>query len=159
MLSNTILFIGLLALGSPVSSTADQALTVLQQNCGNESCHGGPDAYRFDVGNPSTLVEAGIMPLGGYKGRPGAKLPREDIQILREWIDAGAPVPAGYSASSRRPFVSESQILGAILADLQSADEAARPYLRYFALTNLWNSFDVEDTEIEAARAALSKLA
>jgi hypothetical protein len=178
MLSNTILFIGLLALGSPVPPTADQAFTVLQQNCGNESCHGGPDAYRFDVGNPSTLVEAGvvkpgrsvdsevirrveagIMPLGGYKGRSGAKLPAEDIRILREWIDAGAPVPAGHSAASRRPFVSESQILGAILNDLQSAHEADRPYLRYFALANLWNSPDVQDTDIEADRAALSKLA
>jgi hypothetical protein len=178
MLSNTILFIGLLALGSPVPSTADQAFTVLQQNCGNESCHGGPDAYRFDVGNPSTLVEAGvvkpgrsadsevirrveagIMPLGGYKGRSGARLPPEDIRILREWIDAGAPVPAEHSAASRRPFVSESQILGAILNDLQSAHEADRPYLRYFALANLWNSPDVQDTDIEAARAALSKLA
>jgi hypothetical protein len=178
MLSNTILFIGLLALGSPVSSTADQALTVLQQNCGNESCHGGPDAYRFDVGNPSTLVEAGvvkpgrsadsevirrveagIMPLGGYKGRPGVKLPREDIQILREWIDAGAQVPAGHSAASRRPFVSEPGILVAILNDLESVNEADRPYLRYFALANLWNSPDVQDSDIEAARAALSKLA
>src|SRR5215470_2753557 len=165
MLSNTILFIGLLALGSPLSSTADQALTVLQQNCGNESCHGGPDAYRFDVGNPSTLVEAGvvkpgrsadsevirrveggIMPLGGYKGQPGAKLPPEDIRILRDWIDAGAPIPAERSTSSRRPFVSESQILEAILNDLQSAHQDERPYLRYFALVNLWNSPDMQNT-------------
>src|SRR5215469_9796911 len=126
MLSNTILLINLLALGSPVSSTADEALTVLQQNCGNESCHSGPDAYRFDVRNPSTLVgtgvvkpgrsadsevirrvEAGIMPLGGYQGRSGAKLPPEDIRILREWIDAGAPVPAGYSTASWCLFVLE----------------------------------------------------
>src|SRR5215470_10802023 len=178
MLSNTILFIGLLSLGSPVLPTSDQAFNILQQNCGNESCHGGPDAYRFDVGNPSTLVdagvvkpgrsadsevirrvEAGIMPLGGYKGRSGTKLPPEDIRILREWIDAGAPVPAGDSAASRRPFVSESQILGAILNDLQSAHEADRPYLRYFALANLWNSPDVQDSDIEVARAALRKLA
>jgi hypothetical protein len=178
MLSNTVLFIGLLALGSPVPSTADQAFSVLQQNCGSESCHGGPDAYRFDVGNLLTLVEAGvvkpgrsaesevirrveagIMPLGGYKGRSGAKLPPEDIRILREWIDAGAPVPAGHSAASRRPFISESQILQTIVNDLQSAHEADRPYLRYFALTNLWNSPEVQDSGIEAARAALSKLA
>src|SRR5215831_7794465 len=140
MLSNTILFISLLALRSPVPSTPDQALTILQQNCGNENCHGGPDAYRFDVGNPSTMieagvvkpgrsadsevirrVEAGIMPLGGYKGRSGTKLPPEDIRVLREWIDAGASVPVVSSAVPRRPFVSESQILGAILTDLQSA--------------------------------------
>jgi hypothetical protein len=178
MLSNTVLFIGLLALGSPVPSTADQAFSVLQQNCGSDSCHGGPDAYRFDVGNLLTLVEAGvvkpgrsaesevirrveagIMPLGGYKGRSGAKLPPEDIRILREWIDAGAPVPAGHSAASRRPFISESQILQTIVNDLQSAHEADRPYLRYFALTNLWNSPEVQDSGIEAARAALSKLA
>ena len=178
MLSDTVLFIGLLALGSPAASTAGQAFAVLQQNCGNDSCHGGPDAYRFDVRNPSTLVktgvvkpgrsadsevirrvEAGIMPLGGYKGRPGAKLPPEDIRILREWIDAGAPVPAEYSAASRRRFVSEPEILVAILNDLESANEADRPYRRYFALANLWNCPDVQDSDIEAARAALSKLA
>jgi hypothetical protein len=178
MLSNTILFIGLLALGSPLPSTADQAFTVLQQNCGNENCHGGSDAYRFDVGNPSTMVETGvvrpgraadsevirrveggIMPLGGYKGQPGAKLPPEDIRILRDWIDAGAPIPAERSTNSRRPFVSESQILQAILNDLQSAHQDERPYLRYFALANLWNSPDKQTTEIDTARAALSKLA
>jgi hypothetical protein len=178
MLPNTVLLIGLLALGSPVPSTADQAFTVLQQNCGNENCHGGPDAYRFDVGNPSTMVEAGvvkpgrsadsevirrveagIMPLGGYKGRPGVRLPPEDIRVLRDWIDAGAPVPAERSAAQRRAFVSESQILDAILNDLQSANEADRAYLRYFALANLWNSPDVQDTDIEVARAALGKLA
>lgn len=178
MLSNTILFLGLLAQTSPVPSTADQALTVLQQNCGNENCHGGPDAYRFDVANPSSLVdagvvkpgraadsevirrvEAGIMPLGGYKGQPGAKLPAEDIRILRDWIDSGAPVPAAHPTNSHRPFVSESQILEAILNDLRSARQDDRPYLRYFALANLWNSPDVHDADIEAARAALSKLA
>jgi hypothetical protein len=177
MLSNTILFIGLIAL-SPVPSTPDQALTILRQNCGNENCHGGPDAYRFDVGNPSTLidagvvkpgrpadsevirrVEAGIMPLGGYKGKPGVKLPAEDIRALRDWIDAGAPLPADRSAIARRSFVSESQILEAILNDLRSAHPDDRPYLRYFALANLWNSPDVQDIDIESARAALTKLA
>src|SRR5207244_12503177 len=87
-----------------------RALTILQQNCGNSGCHGGADPYSFDVRDPASLLaakviqpgnatgselirrlEAGIMPLGGYKGQRGAKLPPEDIQILRQWINAGGP--------------------------------------------------------------------
>jgi hypothetical protein len=178
MLSNPVLLAFLLSLGISGPSTADKAFSVLQLNCANDGCHGGPDAYSFDVGNPSTLiearvvqpgkssnselirrVEAGIMPLGGYKGRPGVKLPAEDIQTLREWIDAGAPIPAVRSPAASRPFISESEILAAILNDLESANGSDIPYLRYFSMTNLWNSADVRDNDLSAARAALSKLA
>src|SRR3954452_9081735 len=102
MLVHTALLACLLLLGgAPASDLSDKALSILEQNCGNDSCHGGPDAYRFDVRRPETLVdaqvikpgrssdselihrvEAGIMPLGGYRGQPGAKLPSNDIQVL-----------------------------------------------------------------------------
>jgi len=154
-----------------------RALTILQQNCGNLGCHGGPDPYSFDVRDPASLLaakviqsgdasgselirrlEAGIMPLGGYKGQRGAKLPAEDIQILRQWIDAGGPESARLQRRVQRPFISESQVLAAIIRDLLSAPEADRPYLRYYSLANLWNSRDVEESELELYRMALSKL-
>src|SRR5262245_37425445 len=76
---------------------AAPALAILEQNCGNSGCHGGSNPYRFDVHNPATLLEAkvvqpgnaagsemirrleaGVMPLGGYNGQPGVKLPDQD---------------------------------------------------------------------------------
>ena len=152
-----------------------KALTILEQNCGG--CHGGSDPYSFDVRDPASLLvarviqsgnasgselirrlEAGIMPLGGYKGQRGVKLPAEDIQILREWIDAGGPESARLPRRVQRQFISESQVLTAIIRDLVSAPEADRPYLRYYSLANLWNSRDVEESELELYRMALSKL-
>src|SRR5439155_1391989 len=50
------------------------------------------------------------------------------------------------------------QVLAAIIRDLASAPEADRPYLRYYSLANLWNSVDVEESELELYRMALSKL-
>src|SRR5437016_13388079 len=154
-----------------------KALSILQQNCGNSGCHGGADPYSFDVRDPASLLaakviqpgnatgselirrlEAGIMPLGGYKGQRGAKLPPEDIQILRQWIDAGGPESARLPRSVQRQFISESQVLAAIIRDLASAPEADRPYLRYYSLANLWNSMDVKESELELYRMALSKL-
>ena len=154
-----------------------KALSILQQNCGNSGCHGGADPYSFDLRDPASLLaakviqpgnatgselirrlEAGIMPLGGYKGQRGAKLPPEDIQILRQWIDAGGPELASRAVKLQRPFISESQVLAAIIRDLESASKADRPYLRYYSMANLWNSVDVEEAELDLYRMALSKL-
>src|SRR2546425_3241356 len=154
-----------------------KAFSILQQNCGNSGCHGGADPYSFDVRDPASLLaakviqpgnatgselirrlEAGIMPLGGYKGQRGAKLPPEDIQILRQWIDAGGPELASRAVKLQRPFISESQVLAAIIRDLESASKADRPYLRYYSMANLWNSVDVEEAELDLYRMALSKL-
>jgi hypothetical protein len=178
MLANTVILLCLIFLPTAATGdTADKAISILEQNCGNSGCHGGPDAYSFDVHIPSTLieakvlqpgnaadselirrVEAGIMPLGGYKGQLGAKLPLEDIETLRKWIDAGALNPAARASPAGRPFVSESQILIAILNDLWSAADQDRPYFRYYSLANLWNNPAIERAELLLHRTALSKL-
>jgi len=133
------------SLSQPPDELAAKAFAVLEANCANSGCHGGPGYYRFDVKDPSTLraakviqagnsgdsevirrVEAGTMPLGGYKGQPGTKLPAVDIATLRRWIDAGAPaVPA--TLVEARPFVSERQLLAGILGDLRAAPARDRP--------------------------------
>src|SRR5438093_10757552 len=172
--SMALLLIGLFLLaskgfGQTSPDLNSKALTILQENCGG--CHGGSDPYSFDVRDPASLlaakviepgnasgselirrVEAGIMPLGG------AKLPAEDIQILRQWIDAGGPEAARLAGRVQRQFISESQVLAAIIRDLASAPEGDRPFLRYYSLANLWNSLDVEESQLELYRMALSKL-
>jgi hypothetical protein len=158
------------------SDTDSQAVQILQQNCGNASCHGGPSGYSFDVYDPASLiaakvvepgnaagseliqrVEAGIMPMGGYRGQRGVKLPAESIQVLRLWIGAGAHVPALSSPPPRR-FISEAQVSASIIRDLDFAPETDRPYLRYFTMTNLWNNAEIDASELDVYRAALDKL-
>src|SRR5207253_1081319 len=41
-----------------------KALTILQQNCGNLGCHGGPDPYSFDVRDPASLLAAKVIQAG-----------------------------------------------------------------------------------------------
>jgi hypothetical protein len=167
--------VGALSAQSSTAPTA-QAIAILQSNCGSSGCHGGASPYSFDVRDPATLqaaqviepgnpsasdvilrLESGVMPLGGYKGQPGVKLPAADIQVLKEWIKAGAPIDAPH-ARAARPFIAESQILDAIIRDLQSTRTSDRFYIRYYAMVNLWNSADIEQTEFDVYRGALSKL-
>ena len=154
-----------------------KALEILEHNCGSSGCHGGPSPTSFNVRNPASLLSAGVvlsgdaegselirrvetgaMPLGGYKGRPGTKLPAEDIQALRRWIDAGGPALGTPARCVRRRFIPESQVLAAINRDLESTPRGDRPYLRYYSLASLWNSADVEGTELDLCGLALSKL-
>src|ERR1051326_19611 len=62
------------------------------------------------------------------------------------------------SPAARRPVVSESQILGSILNDLQSAGDQDRPYFRYYSLGNLWNNPEIELAELDLDRKAVSRL-
>ena len=96
-------------LAQPADDLASQAFAILESNCASSGCHGGAGYYRFDVRNATTLqdarvitlgnageseiirrVESGAMPLGGYKKQLGARLPAEDIAVLRRWIDSHA---------------------------------------------------------------------
>jgi hypothetical protein len=98
------------------------------------------------------------MPLGGYQNQAGVKLPDADIQTLKRWIDAGAhPVPAT-RVSARRPFISESDTMTAIVRDLESAPEVDRRYYRYYSVVNLWNTPDVDDSALAMYRSALGRL-
>jgi hypothetical protein len=163
-------------LASQDSDLGGVAIQILRRNCGSAGCHAGPDPYSFDVGDPATLVSAGVivpgdpagselirriesgaMPLGGYQGRPGTKLPLRDIDILRRWIAAGGP-RATTNSAARRPFMHEADVLRAITRDLESASPRDRLYFRYFSLANLWNSASVDALELASYRLALGKL-
>lgn len=83
------------------------------------------------------------------------RLTDEEVGILRQWIEAGAPMPG----RAPRPFRSERDVLAAIHDHLNQADATDRPFLRYFTLTNLFNNHQaVSDDEMRLYRAALSKL-
>ena len=163
-------------LAQPADDLAAQAFAILETNCASSGCHGGPGYYRFDVRDIASLrdarvitignageseiirrVESGAMPLGGYNKQLGARLPAAEIDMLRRWIDAGAP-SAATPVAATRSFISEQQVLSAILRDLQATPERERPFVRYFSFANIWNRPDVPDSELPAYPLALSKL-
>jgi hypothetical protein len=163
-------------LAHPADDLAAQAFGILETNCANFGCHGGPGYYRFDVRDTATLrdggvitvgnaseseiirrVESGAMPLGGYKKEVGARLPDAEIAVLRRWIDAGAPAAAASTAETR-PLIAERQVVSAILRDLQTMPQRDRRFVRYFSFANIWNRPDVPGSDLAAYPVAVSKL-
>jgi serine/threonine-protein kinase len=155
---------------------AQQAHAVLKKHC--YRCHGvdfkvpgmnvldvdtltadrGQDAQRYLVlGQPDAsylwqrVAVDRDMPPDDSSERPSDA----EIEILRRWIEANAPLPG----RQPRPFRSERDVLAAIGEHLNRADTSTRPFLRYFTLTNLYNNHQqVSDDEMRLYRAALSKL-
>lgn len=94
-------------------------------------------------------VRDGEMPPSG-KPKPG----KDEIKLLQEWIDAGAP---GTGQSGPRVFVADAAVLKAIRADLEGLSARERRFARYFTITHLANSGASEDV-LEAHRKAITKL-
>lgn len=92
------------------------------------------------------------MPPADEKKRPS----QEEIALVKKWIEAGAP-PFVISTSRERTFLTPESILGFMKADLETANERDRRFLRYFTITQLYNAGATED-ELESHRVGLSKL-
>lgn len=85
----------------------------------------------------------------------GAKPSAADKQLLKQWIEAGAPFPG----RPPRAFKSEKDLLTAIRAHLRASAAADRKFQRYFTLTHLYNNHKhVGADELRLTRAALAKL-
>jgi len=96
-------------------------------------------------------VANGEMPPKSEQTRPS----KDDLAVLQEWIDAGAPAMPPVAGS--RPFLSERAVVHTVLSDLQALDPRQRRFARYFTLANLYNAGFADD-ELQAARHALAKL-
>lgn len=149
---------------------AKQVRQVLDTYC--HSCHGQDGAaeggfnYATDLqrlvqrrkivpGKPedSSLfrrVSSGKMPPPDVGRRPS----EQEVQLLRQWIEAGAPLDVTAPA---RPFVTEADVFQIILADLEKHPPRARRFLRYFTLHHLYNAGLSED-ELQTYRLAVAKL-
>jgi hypothetical protein len=85
----------------------------------------------------------------------GPKLSDGDIALIKQWIYEGAPEWSTARTPSRR-FITNDEVVSAIEQDLNSfRGDTSRRFLRYFVLTNLYNS---GDTKLATYRAALFKL-
>jgi TPR repeat protein/mono/diheme cytochrome c family protein len=175
----------LLVAGSARAATpqelASQVKTVFKVNC--YRCHGdrgaaeGGMAYITDLaklverkkvvpGNPGgsklykkiASEDDPMPPLTDDDNKPITQRPsKEQIALVRQWIEAGAPSDVPAIAVAARPFISNDDIFSAIQTDLAAANERSRVYLRYFTITHLYNA-GLNDDELQTYRGGLSKL-
>ena len=163
-----------LALAQQEQSLAQKAHSILKQHC--YKCHGIKfEVPQFNVMDRETLVakrpnELSLVApedlensslwqrLGVDGDMPPEKvterLTEEDIEIIKEWILAGAEFPQ----VTNREFISERQVLDAIFSDLRKVNSRDRDSQRYFTLTHLHNNQSVTDAELRLFRAAFVKL-
>lgn len=155
----------------PPPEIALQAQQILKSNC--HRCHG--DGGSAEGGLNFILRREKLVAAGGYviPGNPGqsrllqrilagemppddgTKLAAADVEVLKQWIAAGAPEFATIAA---RPFVSNEQVFEAIRVDLNdNTPERDRRFVRYFTITHLYNA-GLSDDEMETYRLALTKL-
>lgn len=132
----------------------------------NKAPEDDANAHYIVPGKPDASLmwqRAGIkrdMPPGA-----NAKPSVTELDLLKKWIEAGAPFPA----VEQRKYISEKEIYTIIRDDLRATPRESRSYRRYFTLTNLHNnSFEkrqgkngknFDDVDLRLARAAFAKLA
>ncbi|MBI1292435.1 DUF4384 domain-containing protein [bacterium] len=116
---------------------------------------------RIVPGNPDNstlwkLMLSGEMPYDYYSGDFSASTPTKDeIQTVADWIKAEGVALA--EASAKRPFITDSEIVGAIAADISDLPRNRVKKTRYLTLANLANA-GVPDEELEVYRQAAVKL-
>ncbi|MBV9124664.1 MAG: WD40 repeat domain-containing protein [Planctomycetes bacterium] len=148
-----------------------KAQGILQTHCSR--CH-GPDSLgkggmnfildrdrlvarnKIVPGNPGSSklfqrIETGDMPPRSARTRPS----KEEVLLLREWIEQGAP--SAQALAGPRTFFSEAETVGLILADLKNLEPRQRRFVRYFTFANLWNA-GVSDQTLQVDHQALTKL-
>ncbi len=155
------------------SALAQQAQALLKAHC--YRCHGHEGAneggFNFVLDRQQLVKRKKIVPGDAAKSRLFKRLVSEDepmppqdekvrpskeeIALLRKWIDAGAP--DFQAAVAARPFLSPDEVIRAVRADLGTFRERDRRFLRYFTLTHLANA-GLADDELQSYRHGLSKL-
>ncbi len=89
------------------------------------------------------FVKNGMMPKSEPdKGQVRAKLSEAEVQVVLEWIKAGAPAPAASAPVANAPkFISEEHVIELIAQDLRkNVAEFDQPRTRYLSLVNLHNA-------------------
>jgi mono/diheme cytochrome c family protein len=151
-------------------SVAARAFEVLQKRC--SSCHGDTGSARtYMLLDHAAMIKTGKVVPGKPEESPlfqritgsiepvmpaaGPKLADSDIALIKQWIADGAPEWSTVPTPARQ-FITNDDVVSAIERDLNSFHgDTSRRFLRYFVLTNLYNS---GDTKVATYRGALFKL-
>jgi WD40 repeat protein/mono/diheme cytochrome c family protein len=149
---------------------ASRAQTILKANC--HRCHGQNGSleggFNYVLDRDKLVARKKVWPgqaeqsplfkrIAGGKMPPAGEAPRpsaDDVAVLKQWIEAGAP---GTTNSSASPPITEADVQAWILNDLDKQDKRARRFLRYFSLMPLANAGAGPD-ELQSYRNALAKL-
>jgi len=148
-----------------VAARVESFLNTSCRRCHGVDFQGNP----FDVLDRSTLVASNgpalIKPgdpdasgifLAASREHPAEKAApassKADLELLRSWIEEGAEFPPPPPRSRR----TDQADLAAIAADLRTAKESDRPFLRYFTLASLSNR-PISERTLRLARAAVAK--
>jgi mono/diheme cytochrome c family protein len=106
------------------------------------------------------LLDGSMPPKEDFEAEDNAKPPArpktEDIESIRAWIVAGAPIGEG-TVPLWRSLLSELDVQKAIVEDLKTLSPRARRFARYFTLSHLANVGQNAD-QIATYRMGLSKL-
>lgn len=152
---------------------ANKVRDILERTC--YRCHGqngsneGGFGYALDF---EKLLERKVKPNNAERSRlyrrmgvaldmpPDGEEPRPtqaEIDIVKQWIEAGAPIPAE-PAVKPRPFVSLKDEYEAMQKYLRKVNRAERKFIRFFTLRHLHNMPNKKDSDLRIYQAALSKL-
>ena len=166
------LILGNLHSANAQQNLAQQAYAIFERNCLN--CHGEHGAFTEEIIIDHTaLIETGAVvprkPIESelYKrllvndpakrmplGQP--RLPAAAIQVIGDWILAGAPDWEGTSATDGS-FITSKKMLDTIEKHINSLSPFDRPFTRYFTMTHLYNAGESAEAR-HAYQRALSKL-
>jgi serine/threonine-protein kinase len=98
----------------------------------------------------------------GKRSMPPPEVPERpsaaDQEVVKKWIEAGAPEPPPPPKEDVRRFISTKEMLRGMHDYLRNLDEPMdRPYIRFFTLTNMNNDPRILTRDLRGYRAALSK--
>jgi WD40 repeat protein/mono/diheme cytochrome c family protein len=150
---------------------AGKAHAILKAHC--YRCHGqdgkGKGGMNYLLDTDQLIARGKVVPgkaaasalyqraLKGEMPPPWSKGPlgRDDLDLLKQWIDAGVPNLPG--SIKPRSFRSDADLLHLIQADLQKINPRHRRFARYFTLTHLYNAGRPE-IDLQSCRHAVAKL-
>ena len=154
--------------GQVARTLPERVETVLEYRCAD--CHGDRGAGGFDyVTNLRALVRGDtrgrrwVIPndperspllesiTSGRMPKPPVTMAEGELDLLRSWIEQGAPTETVESRSAP----DDTSLRAAMIHDLESRDATERPFLRYFSFANLDRSSDTDASLISYREALL----
>lgn len=168
------------------AANAKQAVAIIKKSC--VQCHSGSlyfNANKFETLLKKGYLKPGDLAGSVAMQRilatttdeqmpPTGPLSAADKTTLKQWVADGLPDPNAAATVVTEPAkpapvkppagvevrrsISESELLTAIVRDLEAADERERPFLRYYSLANLYRNPKISDADLTLYRTALDKL-
>jgi hypothetical protein len=106
-----------------------------------------PDVYLWDV-----LAVSKSMPPRRAKA---GSLTNDELENVKNWLTDGATF---LKPAAQRKLISQHDILRIVANDLQAQPENQRHDIRYLTLASLHNQARLQDSDLDVARQAMTKL-